>query len=63
MQSLKHQIRLQALLTNGLVDLLAIDNRGTLLALERSFAQGVGNTIKIYEITLQGATDISTIDS
>ncbi|MBD2435347.1 phytase [Nostoc sp. FACHB-110] len=48
---------------NGLVDLLAIDNRGTLLALERSFAAGVGNTIKIYEISLQGATDISTIDS
>lgn len=47
---------------NGLADLLAIDNRGTLLALERSFAQGVGNTIKIYEVTLQGATDISTID-
>ncbi|MBD2152194.1 phytase [Pseudanabaena sp. FACHB-1277] len=48
---------------NGLVDLLAIDNRGTLLALERSFAVGQGNTIKIYEISLQGATDISTIDS
>ncbi|WP_016951595.1 phytase [Anabaena sp. PCC 7108] len=48
---------------NGLVDLLAIDNRGTLLALERSFAVGVGNTIKIYEVTLQGATDLSTIDS
>ncbi|MDB9309469.1 5'/3'-nucleotidase SurE [Aphanizomenon sp. CS-733/32] len=48
---------------NGLVDLLAIDNRGTLLALERSFAVGQGNTIKIYEITLQGATDINTIDS
>ncbi len=48
---------------NGLVDLLAIDNRGTFLALERSFAVGVGNTIKIYEVTLQGATDISTIDS
>ncbi len=44
---------------NGLVDLLAIDNRGTLLALERSFAQGIGNTIKIYEVSLQGATDIS----
>ncbi|WP_082803768.1 phytase [Anabaena sp. 4-3] len=48
---------------NGLVDLLAIDNRGSLLALERSFAVGQGNTIKIYEISLQGATDISTIDS
>ncbi|MBD2346323.1 phytase [Anabaena subtropica] len=52
--------------TNGLVELLAIDNRGTLLALERSFSAGLsgtGNTIKLYEITLQGATDISTIDS
>ncbi|MEH2176852.1 phytase [Nostoc sp.] len=48
---------------NGLADLLAIDNRGTLLALERSFAQGVGNTIKIYEVSLQGATDISFYDS
>ncbi|BAZ30176.1 phytase [Cylindrospermum sp. NIES-4074] len=49
--------------TNGLADLLAIDNRGTLLALERSFAADVGNTIKIYEVTLQGATDINTIDN
>jgi 3-phytase len=52
--------------TNGLVDLLAIDNRGTFLALERSFSAGVpgtGNTIKLYEVSLQGATDISFIDS
>jgi myo-inositol-hexaphosphate 3-phosphohydrolase/phosphodiesterase/alkaline phosphatase D-like protein len=48
---------------NGLVDLLAIDNRGTLLALERSFSTGVGNTIKIYQVSLQGATDISFVDS
>ena len=48
---------------NGLVDLLALDDRGTMLALERSFGSGVGNTIKIYEISLQGATDISNVDS
>ncbi|MEI1376025.1 phytase [Nostoc sp. UHCC 0926] len=48
---------------NGLADLLAIDNRGTLLALERSFVQGVGDTIKIYEVSLQGATDISFYNS
>ncbi|MEA5583318.1 phytase [Nodularia harveyana UHCC-0300] len=48
---------------SGLVDLLAIDNRGTLLAVERSFAIGQGNTIQIYEVSLQGATDINTIDS
>jgi len=55
-----------AFATNGLVDLLAIDNRGTLLALERSFSTGVpgtGNTIKLYEVSLQGATDISFYDS
>lgn len=52
--------------TNGLVDLLAIDNRGTFLALERSFTAGTtgtGNTIKLYEVSLQGATDISFFDS
>lgn len=52
--------------TNGLVDLLAIDNRGTFLALERSFtagAPGTGNTIKLYEVSLQGATDISFYNS
>uniref|UniRef100_UPI00286E8AB9 phytase n=1 Tax=Chamaesiphon sp. VAR_48_metabat_403 TaxID=2964700 RepID=UPI00286E8AB9 len=48
---------------SGLVDLLAIDDRGTFLALERSFAVGQGNTIKVYEVTIQGATDISTIDA
>jgi len=55
-----------AFATNGLVDLLAIDKRGTMLALERSFstgAPGTGNTIKIYEVSLQGASDISSIDS
>lgn len=47
---------------NGLVELLAIDNTGTLLALERSFAAGVGNNIRLYEINLQGATNISSVD-
>ncbi len=49
--------------TNGLVELLALDNSGTLLALERSFAVGVGNNIKLYEVRLQGATDISSFNS
>jgi 3-phytase len=52
--------------TNGLVELLALDNRGTFLALERSFsagAPGTGNTIKLYEVRLDGASDISDIDS
>jgi len=51
---------------SGLVDLLPIDDRGTLLALERSFTAGTpgtGNSIKLYEITLDNATDISRIES
>ncbi|MEM7592979.1 MAG: phytase, partial [Cyanobacteria bacterium P01_A01_bin.83] len=48
---------------NGLVELLALDNEGTLLALERSFAEGVGNNIRLYETSIKGATDISGVDS
>jgi 3-phytase len=47
---------------NGLVELLPLDNAGTMLALERSFsvgAGGLGNTIWLYEISTQGATDVS----
>jgi hypothetical protein len=47
---------------NGLVELLPLDNLGTMLALERSFsvgAEGGGNTIWLYEIETQEATDVS----
>jgi hypothetical protein len=48
---------------NGLVELLPLDNLGTMLAMERSFsvgAEGLGNTIWLYEIETQGATDVSS---
>lgn len=53
--------------TNGLVELLALDNTGkNFLSLERSFSVGAsgtagntGNTVKIYQVYLEGATDIS----
>ncbi len=45
--------------TNGLVELRALDNCGTFLALERAFSEGRGNTVKLYEVSLQGARDIS----
>ena len=48
---------------NGLVELLPLDNLGTMLALERSFsvgAEGLGNTIWLYEIETQEATDVSS---
>jgi secreted PhoX family phosphatase len=52
----------------GVVELLALDNN-TLLVLERSFSvggqngQGTGFTGLLYEVELDGATDVSTLDS
>jgi 3-phytase/alkaline phosphatase D len=43
----------------GLVDLQALDNCGTFLSMERSFAVGVGNTVLLFETTTRGATDVS----
>ena len=48
---------------NGLVDLQALDNCGTFLALERSFAVGVGNTVVLFETTTRGATDVSGLNA
>ncbi len=45
---------------SGLVDLLALDGE-TLLAMERSFSMGVGNSIRLFLARLSGATDISGI--
>ena len=52
---------------SGLVDLLAVDSTH-LLALERSFSTTADpllgrNTIKLYEIDLSGATDVSAVGS
>jgi 3-phytase/alkaline phosphatase D len=44
---------------NGLVELQTLDDRGTFLAMERSFAVGVGNTVRLFEISTMGATDVS----
>ncbi|MDQ1601424.1 MAG: 3-phytase [Actinomycetota bacterium] len=43
---------------NGLVELLPLNNE-FLLAMERSFSVGAGNTIRIYRLALPGATDVS----
>lgn len=51
--------------TNGLVELLAVDDT-RFLALERSFSTGVGgtgNTIRIYLAELSGATDVLGLES
>lgn len=48
--------------TNGLVELLAVDNHGTLLALERAYSVGRGNSVKLFEISTKNARNIQNID-
>lgn len=48
--------------SSGLVDLLALDNQGHFFSLERSF-NGLGFTIKLFEVSLEEADDIRNIDS
>ncbi|WHO71390.1 esterase-like activity of phytase family protein [Rhizobium sp. BT03] len=47
---------------NGMSEMLALDDH-RLLAVERSYAQGYGNTIKITMMDLADATDLSAIAS
>ncbi|MEH1778188.1 MAG: esterase-like activity of phytase family protein [Nostoc sp.] len=47
---------------SGLPDLLALDNQGHFLSLERSFT-GLGFAISLFQISLEGADDIHNIDS
>ncbi|MEL7038367.1 MAG: phytase, partial [Cyanobacteria bacterium J06592_8] len=47
---------------NGLVEILPIDNNGTLLAVERAFAVVKGNNIRLYEADTQGALDVNNLD-
>ncbi len=43
--------------TNGLVEILAVD--GTeFLALERAYASGFGTTIRLYQTSIRGVTDV-----
>ncbi|UZQ53174.1 esterase-like activity of phytase family protein [Trichothermofontia sichuanensis B231] len=49
-------------LAHGLVELLALDQGGHFLALERSFG-GLGFGAKLFQITLGGASDITPIAS
>ncbi|MFN6460242.1 MAG: esterase-like activity of phytase family protein [Nostoc sp. DedVER02] len=47
---------------SGLPDLLALDNQGHFLSLERSFT-GLGFAISLFQISLEEADDIHKIDS
>lgn len=47
---------------SGLPDLLALDNQGHFLSLERSFT-GLGFAIFLFQVSLEGADNIHNIDS
>ena len=47
---------------SGLPDLLALNNQGNFLSIERSFT-GLGFTVFVFEISLENATDIHNFDS
>jgi hypothetical protein len=47
---------------NGISEILAID-RGRLLLMERSYAFGVGNTIRLYDVDLTAATNVAALDA
>ncbi|MDS3859965.1 esterase-like activity of phytase family protein [Thermosynechococcaceae cyanobacterium BACA0444] len=46
---------------NGLVELLALDNGGHFLSLERTFSLTQGFGVKLFQVSLGGAADISTL--
>lgn len=54
---------------NGIVEVLPVDNVGTMLVMERSFSVGgvlgggTGNVVVINEISTQGATEVLGIDA
>lgn len=54
---------------NGIVEVLPIDNAGTMLVMERSFSVGgvlgggTGNAVALYEVSAVGATDVLGIDA
>lgn len=48
---------------NGLAELLALDDGGTLWALERAYVQGVGNTVRLYGVDVRGAEVVTDRDA
>jgi len=61
-EAVSAQINLPQFMRVGLVDLLAVDNNGHFISLERAFT-GLGYSIRLYEVSLANADDISSIDS
>lgn len=61
-EAAKPLINLTGKYAQGLPDLHALDNQGHFLSIERSFT-GFGFAISLFQVSLEGATDIHNIDS
>lgn len=48
---------------NGLVDMQAIDNAGTFIMMERSYASHIGNTVRLFEASTRDATNVASSDA
>lgn len=55
-------LNLTGIFANGLPDLLALDNQGHFLSIERSFA-GLGFGVSLFQVSLKDADNIQNIDS
>jgi hypothetical protein len=61
-EAVKPLINLTGKYAQGLPDLHAIDNQGHFISIERAFT-GLGFGISLFQVSLEGATDISNINS
>jgi len=48
---------------NGVSELLALDNADSLLAVERAYAKGVGNTVRLFQFNASHGPDVSACAS
>jgi hypothetical protein len=61
-EAVKPSFNLTGKYAQGLPDLHALDNQGHFLSIERAFT-GIGFAISLFQVSLEGATDIRNIDS
>ncbi len=61
-EAVKPLINLTGKYAQGLPDLHAIDNQGHFISIERAFT-GLGFAISLFQVSLEGASDIHNIDS
>ncbi|MBF2064355.1 MAG: esterase-like activity of phytase family protein [Calothrix sp. C42_A2020_038] len=61
-EAIKPLINLTGRYAQGLTDLLAIDNQGHFLSIERAFT-GLGFAVSLFQVSLEGATNIHDTDS